>query len=80
MLRKFTTHAKLLHPLGVFGGCSFCMTSNLFLNGFTHIFLLSMNISLPIYCKLVMNSWHFLGDIFNPFFYGALNMSSNLFI
>ena len=46
MLRKFTTPAKLLHPLGVFGGSSFCMASSLFLNGFTHTFFFSINISL----------------------------------
>ena len=68
MLRKFTTPAELLHPLGVFGGCSFCIACNLLLNGFMHTFLLSINISFPIYCKLVLNNWHFLGDIFSPFF------------
>ena len=56
MLRKFTTPAKLLHPLGVFGGCSLCMASNLLLNGFTHTFLFSINISFPMYCKLVLNN------------------------
>ena len=80
ILRKFTTPAKLLHVLGIFGGCSFCTASNLFLNGFTNTFLLSMNISFPIYCKLVLNNWHFLGDIFSPFFNKALNISPNLFI
>ena len=80
MLRKFTTPAKLPHPLGVFGGCSFCIASNLLLNGFMHTFLLSINISFPIYCKLALNNWHFLGNIFNLFFHKALNISSNLFI
>ena len=80
ILRKLTTPAKLLHPLGVFGCCSFCMASNLLLNGFMHTFLLSINISFPIYYKLILNNWHFLGDNFSPFFNKALNMSSNLFI
>ena len=71
---------KLLHPLGVFAGCSFCIASNLFLNGFTHTFLISINISFPMYCKPVLNNWHFLGDIFSPFFNKALNISSNLFV
>ena len=80
MLRKFTTSAKLLHPLGVFGGCNFCIASNLFLSGFTHTLLLLINISLPMYCRLVLNNWHFLGNIFSPFFNKALNISSNLLI
>ena len=80
MLRKLTTPAKLLQPLGVFGGCSFCIASNLFLNGFMYTFLFSINISFSMYCKLVLNNWHFLGDTFSPFFNKALNISSNLFI
>ena len=80
MLRKFTTPAKLLHPLGVFGGSSFCIASNLLLNGFMHTFLFSTNISFPMYCRLVLNYWHFLGDIFNAFINKAFIMSSNLFV
>ena len=80
ILRKFTTPAKLLHPLGVLGGCHFCIASNLLLNGFTHTFLFSIHISFPMYCRLALNSWHFLGDIFNPFFSKAFNRSSNLCI
>ena len=48
ILRKFTIPAKFLHPLGVFGGC--------ILNGHTHTFLFSMNISFPMYCRLVLNN------------------------
>ena len=33
ILRKFTIHVKLLHPFIVVGGWSFCIASNLFLNG-----------------------------------------------
>ena len=80
ILRKFTTPAKLQHPLGVFGGGSFCIASNLLLNGFKHTFLFSIYIAFPMYCRLVLNNWHFLGDIFNPFFNKAFNMSSNLFV
>ena len=50
------------------------------LNGFMHTFSFLINISCPIYCKLVLNNWHFLGDIFSPFFNKAFNMSSNLFV
>ena len=80
ILRKFTTPAKLIHPLGVFGGCSFWIASSLFLSGCTHTFLFSKNILFPMYCKLVLNNWHFYGDIFNPFFNEAFNRSSNLFM
>ena len=53
ILRKFTTPPKLIDPLGVFGGCSCCMASNLLLNGFTHTLLFSINISFHMYCRLV---------------------------
>ena len=80
ILRKFTTPVKLLHPLGVLGGCNFWIASNLFLRGFTHTFLFSINISFPMYCRLVLNSWHFFGDIFKPFFNKDFSRSSNLFM
>ena len=39
-----------------------------------------MNISLPMYCKFVINNWHFFGDIFKPFFNNAFSKSSNFAI
>ena len=45
----------------------------------TSYVLFSINISFPTYCWLVLNSWHFLGDIFNLFFNKGFNRSSNLF-
>ena len=35
---------------------------------------------LPIYCSSVLNSWHFLGDIFNPFCSKAFSKTSNFLI
>ena len=80
MLRKFILPAKLLQPFAMVGGCRFCIASNLFPKGFTHTFLFQINISLPMYCRLVLNNWHFLGDIFNPFFNNAFHKSSSLFM
>ena len=31
-----------------------------------------------MYCKFVLNNWHFFGDIFSPFFNNAFNRSSSL--
>ena len=61
ILRKLTIPAKLLHPFAVVGGCSLCIASNLLLKGCTHTFLFWINISLPIYCRFVLNNWHFGG-------------------
>ena len=62
------------------GGCNLCIASNLLLKGFTHTLLLCINILLPMYCRLVLNNWHFFGEIFNPFFNNAFNKSPNLSI
>ena len=67
ILRKFTIPAKLLQPLAVVGGCNFCIAYNLFLNGLTQTLLSFIKIVLPMYCKSVLNSWHFFGDISRPF-------------
>ena len=77
ILRNFTIPAKLLHPFTLVEGCNLCIASNLFLNGLTHTLLSFINISLPMYCKFVLNNWHFFGDIFRPFFNNAFNRSSN---
>ena len=47
-LEKFTIPAKLLCPLAVVGGCSFCMASNLLLNGLMQTLLSFMNIVFPM--------------------------------
>ena len=77
ILRKFTSPAKLLHPINVVGHCHICTASNLLLNSLMQTLLSFMNTSLPMYCKFVLNNWHFLGDIFRPFFNNAFNKSSN---
>ena len=78
IIRKLTIHTKLLHPFAVVGGCSLCIASNLLLKGCTHTLLFWINISLPIYCRFVLNNWHFFGEIFHPFFHNIFNRSSNL--
>ena len=67
LLRKLTIPAKLLHPFTVVEGCSFCIASNQLLKGCMHTLLFWINISLSIYCRFVLNNWHFFGKIFNPF-------------
>ena len=71
ILRKFTIPAKLLHPFTVVGGCSLCIASSLFLNGFTQTLLSCIKSVFPMYCKFVLNSWHFFRDILRPFFNNA---------
>ena len=61
ILRKFTMHMKLLHPLIVVGGWNFCIASNLLLNGLRQTLLSFMNIVLPMYGNSVLNNWHFFG-------------------
>ena len=78
ILRKFTTPVKLLHFLTVVGGCNFYVASNLFLNGLTQTALSFIKIMLPMYCKSVLNNWHFFGDIVRPFFNNAFSKSSIL--
>ena len=78
MLIKFTIPTKVLQPLTVEGGCNLCIASNLLLKGCTHTLLFCINISLPIYYRLVLNNWHFFREIFKPFFNNAFNKSANL--
>ena len=80
ILKKFTIPTKLLHPFTVEGGWSFCIASNLLLKGCTHTLLSYINISLSMYCRFVLNNWHFFGEIFNPFFNNAFSKSSNLYM
>ena len=77
ILRKFIIPVKLLHPFTVVRGCNLCIASNLFLSGLKQTVLSFINISLPMYCKFVLNNLHFFGDIFRPFFNNAFNRSSN---
>ena len=78
ILKKFIIPTKLLQPFIMEGGCNFSLASNLLLKGCTCTLLFCINISLPINCRLVQNSCHFFGEIFNPFFNNAFNKSSNL--
>ena len=66
-----------LHPFTVAGGWSFCIASNLLLNSLMQTLLSFMNISLPMYCKFVLNNWHYFGDIVSPFFNNAFSKSSS---
>ena len=76
-IRKFSILVKLLQPFGVAGNCNFCMASSLLLYGLMQIFLCFMNISFPIYCNSLLNSWHFFGDSLSPFLSKSFNKSSN---
>ena len=78
ILRKFTIPMKLLHIFTVVGGCNFCIASSLFLNGLMQILLSFIKIMLPMYCKFVLNNWHFFGIILRPFFNNAFSKSSYL--
>ena len=80
ILRKFIIPMKLLHPLTAVGGCNFCITSNLLLNGFMHTLLSFINIVLPMYCNSVLKNCHFFGEILCPFFSKAFNRCSNFAI
>ena len=78
ILKKFTILRKLLQPFTVEGGCNFRIASNLLLKGCTHTLLFGINILLPIYCRLVLNNWHFFGEIFKPFCNNAFDKSPSL--
>ena len=45
--------APILPYITVVGDCSFCIASNLILNGLIQTLLSFMNISLPMYCKFL---------------------------
>ena len=78
MLRQLTTPQKLLHPLTLVGGCSFCIASILDWRGVMEITEPFMWNTFPMYVRCFMNNWHFLGDSFSPCFIRALNRASSL--
>ena len=80
ILRKFTIPGKLLQPFGVVDDHKFCMALSLLLNGLTQTFLSFMNITFPIYCNSVLNSWLFFRDILRSFLSKASNKSSHFAI
>ena len=79
-LRKFTIATKLLHPSTVVGGFNFCIASGLHLSGLMQTLLSFMKIVFPMYCKSVLNNWHFFRDILSQFFNKAVSKSSNFAI
>ena len=51
------------------------IASNLLLNGCTQTLPSLIKMVFPIYCNFFLKSWHFLGEILNPFLSKAYNKS-----
>ena len=75
--RKFTIPAKLLHPFSLVGGWSFCIASNLSLNGLTQTLVYEDLIihTLQICSKQLTFLWGYFQAIFNNTFSKSSNFA-----